>query len=1011
MMPLRPRRSLLEPTGSGHLSSPLAQSRRGSSGSKQGSPRRRSNLNGTSIGAPSGESSSVKVIVRVRPFVRREIDIHEEQVASGEVGEHLRSIIQMPQGLPGVVTVLDHERAFSEKERFQFDHAIWSILPDQQEYSGIVAGQPDVFQEIGAPILENAWAGYNNCIFAYGQTGSGKTHTMMGADAGRDPGIIPRICSGLFDGIKDSVRKIKAAKDASAHMAPALLTKEHLFEQKFKVEVRFMEIYNEHVKDLLWHLRTQDDIEELRQDNHGQYPDPTNLQVRKHPVTGPYVTFLTAKECSSAEECLDLINQGNLERATASTKMNERSSRSHAIFKITFTQTTKSPAKTKFDKPTINERVAHINLIDLAGSERVKKSQSTGQQLVEASSINLSLTTLKMVIDALVEQSKARLKKINVPYRDSTLTWLLSDSLGGNSKTMMCCNVSPHPDNAEETISTLRYGSKAREIVNFVTVNEDDEAKRIQDLELEMLALQNQLEEATPDSASSVSLRKQLDQSKVEMDSVKKQMIEKAARAEELEEELERTEDIRLRSSFQHAFQLTVAKRANLALAKEKEELKNLLESQREMTMTDMSSLNHEKEANRRHAEKIQNLQRKIDDLSAEQEKAESAKEALQDDLNAMENALQHERLMSTVRVREWEEEKDSLSLTVKESTDAMVGDLMDQVTKSKESEERVKAKVESLYADIRKLEKENKRLKEDLHLVADTADEKELAMQRVIRELREKNRDLASSLNREAAKAGDEWRTRFTEKESEMFREIGRVNAKWEKELQRKDRQAKDAMEALRENQKLNVLETRKLLEMEQRRTRDTWQAKWDAATQEWKARYETKSALCDEMQNFLKDVEVREARYSSLAERVMDAMTDSHPSGSPDYVELVHTLQRFSKEYTSFAPSRRVLQDLISRNNHIHADPTPLVGLDDDTPAFYPLTDSPRTVSLSPTYTKSVFASASNNVASFNFGSSKVNVNGHSPIGRRRPNSPHSIRPSSPARPRSPLITRRRV
>uniref|UniRef100_A0A8C8RN79 Kinesin-like protein unc-104 n=1 Tax=Pelusios castaneus TaxID=367368 RepID=A0A8C8RN79_9SAUR len=311
-------------------------------------------------------------------------------------------------------------------------------------------GQDVVFKCLGENILQNAFDGYNACIFAYGQTGSGKSYTMMGtAD---QPGLIPRLCSSLFE---------RAQKEENE-------------EQSFKVEVSYMEIYNEKVRDLL-------DPKGSRQ----------SLKVREHNVFGPYVDGLSKLAVASYKDIESLMSEGNKSRTVAATNMNEESSRSHAVFKIILTHTLYD-----VQSGTSGEKVGKLSLVDLAGSERATKTGAAGDRLKEGSNINKSLTTLGLVISALADQAAGKNKNKFVPYRDSVLTWLLKDSLGGNSKTAMVATVSPAADNYDETLSTLRYADRAKNIVNHAVVNEDPNARIIRELREEVEKLREQLTKA-----------------------------------------------------------------------------------------------------------------------------------------------------------------------------------------------------------------------------------------------------------------------------------------------------------------------------------------------------------------------------------------------------------------------------------------------------------------------------------------------------------------------------------
>jgi kinesin family protein 1 len=325
---------------------------------------------------------------------------------------------------------------------FAFDKSYWSFDKSDPNY----AGQDNLHEDLGKPLLDNAFQGYNNCIFAYGQTGSGKSYSMMGY--GQEYGIIPKICQDMFERIKE----VQADKNSSC-----------------TVEVSYLEIYNEKVRDL------------LNPSNKG------NLRVREHPSTGPYVEDLAKLVVQSFPEIENLMDEGNKARTVAATNMNETSSRSHAVFTLTLTQK-------RHDVTTSmsGERVAKISLVDLAGSERAQSTGATGARLKEGAEINRSLSTLGRVIASLADMSSGK-KRTQVPYRDSILTWLLKDSLGGNSMTAMIAAISPADINFEETLSTLRYADSAKRIKNHAVVNEDPNARMIRELQEELAKLRGQL--------------------------------------------------------------------------------------------------------------------------------------------------------------------------------------------------------------------------------------------------------------------------------------------------------------------------------------------------------------------------------------------------------------------------------------------------------------------------------------------------------------------------------------
>ncbi|XP_055000727.1 kinesin-like protein KIF14 [Sorex araneus] len=374
------------------------------------------------------ENSQVTVAVRVRPFSTREKMEKASQVVF-QKGEEI------------AVEHLDMKQVY----HFVYDVCFWSFDECHPGY----ASQSTVYETLAAPLLDRAFEGFNTCLFAYGQTGSGKSYTMMGFS--EEAGIIPRFCEDLFARV--------ATKQSQ--------------EATYQLEMSFFEVYNEKIHDLL-----------VCKGENGQRKQP--LRVREHPVSGPYVEALSMNVVSSYADIQSWLELGNKQRATAATGMNDKSSRSHSVFTLVMTQTKTELVEGEEHDHRITSR---INLIDLAGSERCSTAHTSGDRLKEGVSINKSLLTLGKVISALSEQ--ANRKRVFIPYRESVLTWLLKESLGGNSKTAMIATISPAASNIEETLSTLRYASQARMIINVAKVNEDVNAKLIRELKAEIEKLKS----------------------------------------------------------------------------------------------------------------------------------------------------------------------------------------------------------------------------------------------------------------------------------------------------------------------------------------------------------------------------------------------------------------------------------------------------------------------------------------------------------------------------------------
>uniref|UniRef100_A0AAY4EXC4 Kinesin-like protein KIF14 n=1 Tax=Denticeps clupeoides TaxID=299321 RepID=A0AAY4EXC4_9TELE len=371
---------------------------------------------------PKMENSAVTVAVRVRPFSGRE---KTEDAAQVVFVDNQETVVRHPD---------------SKQYTFSFNFSFCSVDKADPNF----ASQQQVYERLALPLLERAFEGFNTCLFAYGQTGSGKSYTMMGY--GEEVGVIPRFCEDLF----------------------SRLSRSEVKETTFHLEMSYFEIYNEKIHDLLV----------VNDQNQKKLP----LRVREHPVHGPYVAELSTNVVSCYADIQGWLELGNKQRATAATGMNDKSSRSHSVFTLVMTQTKTESVEGEDHDHSI---ISRINLVDLAGSERCSASHTVGDRLKEGASINKSLLTLGKVISSLSEQAQAR-RKVFIPYRESVLTWLLKESLGGNSKTAMIATLSPAASSVEESLSTLRYAQQARMIINIAKVNEDTNAKIIRDLKAEV---------------------------------------------------------------------------------------------------------------------------------------------------------------------------------------------------------------------------------------------------------------------------------------------------------------------------------------------------------------------------------------------------------------------------------------------------------------------------------------------------------------------------------------------
>ncbi|XP_060907633.1 kinesin-like protein KIF3C [Labrus mixtus] len=355
--------------------------------------------------------------------------LNRKEESNGPAG----TIIQMDIRLGQVILRNPRAPSSEPQKTFTFD-AVYDANSKQR----------DLYDESVRPLIDSVLDGFNGTIFAYGQTGTGKTYTMQGAWL--DPekrGVIPNAFDHIFTHISRSQS-----------------------DRQYLVRASYLEIYLEEVRDLL-------------DPNHGS---ARALELRESPDSGVYVRDLTSCVCKSIKEIEEVMNVGNQARAVGATDMNEHSSRSHALFLITVECSQPGPDGRK------HIRVGRLNLVDLAGSERQAKTGVQGERLKEAAKINLSLSALGNVISALADGRSG-----HVPYRDSKLTRLLQDSLGGNAKTVMVATLGPSSQHYDETLTTLRYANRAKNIQNQPRVNEDPKDALLREFQMEIARLRAQL--------------------------------------------------------------------------------------------------------------------------------------------------------------------------------------------------------------------------------------------------------------------------------------------------------------------------------------------------------------------------------------------------------------------------------------------------------------------------------------------------------------------------------------
>lgn len=477
---------------------------------------------------------SIVVAVRVRPFNQRE--------------KKLKS--QLCVKMKNNTTTLKHNSG--KNRNFTFDYSFWSH-DKYKEVDGILVGKNDkyatqqmVYDKVGKQVLDNAINGYHCCLFAYGQTGSGKSYSMIGYE--KNKGIVPIISEEIFNIVKEKTSSKKW----------------------YEVNISMLEIYNEKIQDLL--------IPIAKRPNGG-------LKVRQNKTFGVYVEKLSKHPVDSYKAIENKMSEGNTNRTIASTQMNSSSSRAHTIITIEFLQVEKINGKKV-------QRFSVINLVDLAGSEKVAKSGASGDRLKEGCSINKSLTVLGKVISTLADKALGKRKRDVVPYRESALTRILQNALGGNSKTLMICAISPSSNNYDETLSTLRYADQAKKIKCHAVINESEADKKIRQLQNENIELKKMIQDLQKGKTNNSNEINDLDlgdddrmDNFIDEDLIKEHKekeIEMQTKIKDLEETL--TANNMMMKEFEKSFEEK--------LREEKEKIKKIIK--KDLTVAHLTNLNED---------------------------------------------------------------------------------------------------------------------------------------------------------------------------------------------------------------------------------------------------------------------------------------------------------------------------------------------------------------------------------------------------------------------------------
>jgi hypothetical protein len=539
------------------------------------------------------------------------------------------------------------------------------------------ATNEDVYKSIGSDIVASALEGYNCCILAYGQTGTGKTYTMLNYDTKQNnqtnPGLIPRIANELI---------------LHSNSLPP--------NKEIQMEASFIEIYAEKIYDLL-------------------APTQTNLKLHINPKIGTYIENLSTIAVSNIDEVMKIIEKGFKHRSTSSTAMNEQSSRSHAIFTITFKQITYSSSDMA-ERKIIKCKTSKISLVDLAGSERVKTSKVSGVGFQEAISINKSLSMLSTVFSELVENGHT------TKARNSILTALLADSISGNSKTVIIANISPSSISYEISLQTLFYVHRTKKISVHAKINEVSSAidvSQVNELKSEIERLQIELEHAKSSHADDITLKKLKDEL-LEYERLYKEAnttwADKLQSSLDLINKLENESKSAEINNYELTSNLQALENENKNLTSEKEKLASalqLLDSDNKKFISILKLLELEKE---KLVTDLQALENENKNLTSEKEKLASTLQLLDSD---------NKKLASTLQLLDSDNKKLASALQLLDSDNKKLASalqLLDGTNKKLTSEkEKLELALQLLDNDKKKLTSEKEKLVTDLQILDDT--------------------------------------------------------------------------------------------------------------------------------------------------------------------------------------------------------------------------------------------------------------------------------------------------
>lgn len=787
-------------------------------------------------------NNNIRVAVRIRPFNSREL---AEKTASGETHGTAFEV----WGTTSVV-VREQENNIYQSEytrggrTFNYDQ-VFNAVSDQPSAKSSQASQEDIFEAIGTPILENALDAYNGCLLAYGQTGSGKSHSVLGDPTNEtDKGLLPRACERLFG----MVDRRRAEEEAAGRTLQAAIL------------ASYMEIYQEKLFDLLVNTRN-------------------DLQVRMHKDLGAHVPGLTQTPVSNIQDVQELLDFGAKNRAVGATSMNATSSRSHAVFTVDLRITITMPGGVK-------DLQSKINFVDLAGSEKQKKTGASGERFQEGVAINMSLSALSRVIQAL---SGAAGKSVP-PFRESKLTILLKDALSGNSRTVLLACISPSTFNVEESISTLEFASRCKMIKTNAKKNEQDKQELIESLTAEKDAIASQLEmESQRRQLLQEELQREVEISKKNQDLVESLSKEKM----EIDRELKELEKEATQSKQEQMFSKTKEE----DLQKAEEEL-SLRKKQQEQLQLENERVRQEDESK---SQELLRLQEEREELRSGQRLKEEEMQRLRQDKERQVAELEKARLAALQHLEQSaqkQEEEHRQWIRKHEETARHARDLEEQLQKQAEAD----------HVQRERLEKEREKVK--LHLEQER-EEKERRVQEVERLRREQE---------ESLKVKEESRQQLEGQLQELRERQKSEQSSYEQVMAEKERQAQE-LQQLREEQAAE-LERRRQLEEQEKAAQEQIVAELRSAEAQKQEQLEQEGELrrkaVSELQDRIAQIQIKEQEQRQRVEEgslhaadLQNQLQEEVTRREKKVDELQHELKGLQDLSDSWKLERRDLED----------------------------------------------------------------------------------------------------